>query len=54
MRNGRRVATRLGWSFGAAFAIGLLMVGVVAYFELAVEPDDSEPVVVGVIEVAIE
>lgn len=47
------VATRLAWSFSAVMVAGLLLIGAMAYYELAVEPSDTEPPLQGIIEIAV-
>lgn len=53
-----RLATRLAWSFGILFILGVLLVAGFAYYELVLEPrwlpGGSEPLATGVIEIAAE
>ena len=48
----RPVATKLAWSFSAVMVAGLLLIGAVAYYELAIEPSDDEPPMQRVVEIA--
>ena len=46
------VATRMAWSFSGVLVVGLILIGGVAYYELAIEPSENEPPVQRVIEIA--
>ena len=50
----RTVAARIAWSFAAVFICGLLVIAAAAYAELKVQPEEGEPLIQGVLEIAGE